>query len=96
METPEVERRSFDRSRDLQENLDYADDLGAEVVRVTADRVADGLVETLRRRRATHLLVPYHEGRTVAGWRRPTLAEQVLADLPSLDVHIVAPDERPH
>ena len=41
VETPEGERRSFDRERDLRENLDYAEDLGAEVVRVTAARPSE-------------------------------------------------------
>ena len=96
VDTPITERRAFDRDRDLRENLDYAEDLGAEVMRVSADRPADGLVDALRRRRATHVLVPQHDVRTVAGLRRPSLAEQVLAELPSIDVHLVAPDERVH
>ena len=33
VETPEIERLSFDRERDLRENLEFAADLGAEVVR---------------------------------------------------------------
>jgi len=94
VDTPVTERRAFDRERDLRENLDYAEDLGAEVMRVSADRPADGLVDALRRRRATHVLVPQHEVRTVAGLRRPSLAELILAELPSIDVHLVAPDER--
>ena len=96
VETPEGERRSFDRERDLRENLDYGEDLGAEVVRVTAARPSSGLLEVLRRRRATHLLLPYRETRAMAGLRRPSVAEEILRELPSVEVHLVAEDERPH
>ena len=93
VETPASEHRAFDRERDLRENLDYAEDLGAEVIRIEARQVAEGLVEILRRRRATHLLLAHHEPRTVAGFRRPSLAEDVLREMPAIEVHLVAGDE---
>ncbi len=93
--TPESEHRAFDRERDLRENLDYADDLGAEVIRAEASQTADGLIGVVRARRATHLVLPYHEARLVAGFRRPSLAETVLAALPGIEIHLVADDERP-
>ncbi len=96
VETPADEGRAFDRERDLRENLDYAEDLGAEVIRVTASRTSEGLAEVLRRRRATHLVLPYREARTVAGFRRPSLAEEILRELPTVEVHLVAEDDRPH
>jgi len=96
VETPASQHRAFDRERDLRENLDYAEDLGAEVIRVTAVQPAEGLTEVLRRRRATHLLLPYHDIRTLAGFRRPSVAEEVLRQLPAVEVHLVAEDERPH
>jgi two-component system sensor histidine kinase KdpD len=96
VETPAAEGRAFDRERDLRENLDYAEDLGAEVIRVTASRTSEGLAEVLRRRRATHLMLPHRETRTVAGFRRPSLAEEILRELPTVEVHLVAEDERPH
>ena len=76
--------------RDLRENLDYAEDLGAEVIRTTASKLLDGLTDVVRRRRATHLLLPYHATRTMGGFRRPSLAEAVLRELPALEVHLVA------
>jgi len=96
VETAETERRPFDKDRDLRENLDYAEDLGAEIVRITAARPLDGLTDVLRRRRATHVLLPYHPTRGMAGFRRSSLAEDVLQLLPSIEVHLVAEDERPH
>jgi two-component system, OmpR family, sensor histidine kinase KdpD len=94
VETPDAERRPFDRVRDLRENLDYADELGAEVVRVEATDVAAGLADVARRRRATHLILPHHEPRTVAGFRRPSIAEEILRAMPGLEVHLVADEDR--
>jgi two-component system sensor histidine kinase KdpD len=87
------ERRAFDRERDLRENLDYAEDLGAEVVRIEAVATQAGLTEVLRRRRATHLVLPYQASRTVGGFRRPSLAEAILHELPGVEVHLVADDD---
>ncbi len=92
VETPADERRAFDRERDLRENIDYAEDLGAEIVRVEASQLADGLIDVLRRRRATHLLVAHRETRAVAGFRRPSVADEVLRELPTVEVHLVAAD----
>ena len=92
VETPADERRAFDRERDLRENIDYAEDLGAEIVRVEASQPADGLIDVLRRRRATHLLVAHRETRAVAGFRRPSVADEVLRVLPTVEVHLVAAD----
>jgi two-component system sensor histidine kinase KdpD len=91
--TPADERRAFDRERDLRENLDYAEDLGAEVVRIEAVGTLAGLTDVLRRRRATHLLLPHQEARTLAGFRRPSLAEEILRELPGVEVHLIADDE---
>ncbi len=92
VETPSSEHRAYDRERDLRENLDYADDLGAEIIRVEASQLADGLIEILRRRRATHLLLAHREPRAVAGFRRPSLADEILRALPTVEVHLVAGD----
>jgi two-component system sensor histidine kinase KdpD len=95
VETPDAERRPFDSARDLRENLDYADELGAEIVQVEAADVATGLADVARQRRATHLILPHHEHRTVAGFRRPSVAEELLRTVPGLEVHLVADEERP-
>ena len=55
---------------------------------------ADGLIDVLRRRRATHLLVAHRETRAVAGFRRPSVADEVLRELPTVEVHLVAADPR--
>ena len=67
VETPELERMPFDRQRDLQEAIDDAVDLGAEVVRIEAPDVVTGLEQVARAHRATHLVLPHQE---VTGLRR--------------------------
>jgi two-component system sensor histidine kinase KdpD len=92
VETPLSERRALRHDRDLSENVEFAVDLGAEVMRVSAAQPAAGLTAALRRRQATHLLLPYRAARTVGGFRRPSIAEVVLRELPTVEVHLVADD----
>ncbi len=89
VETPESARQPFDRVRDLQETVDDAVDLGAEVVRVEAKDLVTGLEEVARSRRATHLILPYQDP---AGLRRVferPLVDQLMTRLPEVEVHIV-------
>jgi len=51
VQTPEMARQPFDRGRNLQEALDDAVDLGAEVVRVEAPNVVTGLEQIAPRAR---------------------------------------------
>jgi two-component system sensor histidine kinase KdpD len=89
VETPDLERSSFDRGRDLQEVIDDAVDLGAEVVRVPAPDVVTGLEQVIRERGATHLVLGYAS----AGWLRRysgrPLAARVLERLPDVELHLV-------
>jgi two-component system sensor histidine kinase KdpD len=93
--TPNSSQLSYDRQRDLQEALDDAVDLGADVVRVEATDVAAGLEEVAKSRRASHLVLPF---RPRSGLKRITdkpLSETLLERLPSLKVHIVADPSKP-
>jgi two-component system sensor histidine kinase KdpD len=90
VETPQDGAMPFDRKRDLQEAIDDAIDLGAEVIRIEAQDVATGLEQVAKGRRASHLVLPY---RPRQGLRRITetpLTELMLERIPSLKVHVVA------
>jgi two-component system sensor histidine kinase KdpD len=90
VETPELERQPFDRSRDLQEAIDDAVDLGAEVVRIEAPDVVAGLERAARSRRATHVVIPHRE---VHGFKRlveRSLGERLLERIPDIELHLVA------
>jgi two-component system sensor histidine kinase KdpD len=94
VETPHAEHRSFDSERDLRENLDYAEDLGAEVIRTEATKPVEGLIDMISRRRITHVVLPYEPSTGFAGFRRPATSDEVLSRLPSVEVHLVADDGR--
>ena len=87
--TPDAERQPFDWSRDLQETLEDAVDLGANVVRVEAPNLANGIERIARERRMTHLVLPHRE---VGGLKRlmeRPLADQLIERLPELEVLVV-------
>jgi two-component system, OmpR family, sensor histidine kinase KdpD len=89
VETPESERRTFDRTRDLQAVVDDAVDLGADVVRVEAKDVASGVEQVARSRRVTHVVLPYRD-RSLVGrvFERP-LESRLMERLPDVEVHLV-------
>jgi two-component system, OmpR family, sensor histidine kinase KdpD len=96
VETPEADRQPFDRSRDLQEEIADATDLGATVVRTEAKDLISGLVEVARSRRATHLVLPHRDS---AGLRRAferPLIDRLLERLPDVELHLVGAPAAPN
>ncbi|MGA3030351.1 MAG: sensor histidine kinase KdpD [Candidatus Limnocylindrales bacterium] len=87
IETPGV-RLSRDRQQNVQSNVDYATDLGAEIIRGEASDVARGLEEVVRDRRVTHLVLVHrpHHGLHIG---RASLADHLLDAIPGLEVHLV-------
>jgi two-component system, OmpR family, sensor histidine kinase KdpD len=96
VETPSAGAASFDAARDLRENLDYATDLGAELVRVEAPDQATGVVEAVRTRRATRVVLAATPApRGLARLGRRTLLEELLERLPGIELHVVPAEEAP-
>jgi two-component system sensor histidine kinase KdpD len=94
VDSPEQARLPFDRARDLQEAIDDAVDLGADLVRIQAPDEATGVEQVARNRQATHIVVPFRE---IAGFdrlRRRPLAEQLIERLPDVEIHLVAAPPR--
>lgn len=89
--TPEQERQTFDRNRDVQEALDDALDLGAEVVHVEAADVVTGLEQVARSHRATQLVLPHREVAGLKRIRERPLVDRLLERLPDLELHVVGP-----
>ncbi|HEX2754655.1 MAG TPA: hypothetical protein VHM48_04290 [Candidatus Limnocylindrales bacterium] len=90
VETPAGSGASFDASRDLRENLDYAADLGAEIVRLQASDLASGVVEAVRTRRATRVvLAAAPPARGLARLGRRSLLDELLERLPGVELHVV-------
>jgi two-component system sensor histidine kinase KdpD len=90
VETPSLERLSFDQARDLQEHLDYAADLGAEIVRQPAKDLVAGLTEVAREHRVSHLVLGRDVHRGLAQRFAPDITDRLLAALPELELHLVA------
>ena len=85
---------SRDRQRDLQSNVDYATDLGAEVIRGETTDLVRGLEEVLRDQRVTHLVVAHRPRHGVDRLVRASLAESILAAVPGIEVHLVSEPPR--
>jgi two-component system, OmpR family, sensor histidine kinase KdpD len=98
VELPRTDTQPFDATRDLQEAIDDAVDLGADVVHVEAPDVASGIVRVATSRRATHVVVPHREVTGLRRLRERSLVDQLLEQLPEIEVHAVAatppPEER--
>ncbi|HEY7826665.1 MAG TPA: universal stress protein [Candidatus Limnocylindrales bacterium] len=90
VETPSLQRLSFDQARDLQEHLDYAADLGAEIVRLPARDLVAGLTELAREHRVSHLVLGRDVHRGLAQRFAPDITDRLLAALPELELHLVA------
>ncbi|MGZ9160366.1 MAG: universal stress protein [Candidatus Limnocylindrales bacterium] len=88
--TPSSELRAFDSIRDLRENVDFAEDLGADVVQAESSDLVTGLTEIARRRRATQLVLPYRDPGGFAGFTRRSLTDEILEQMPELEIHLVA------
>ncbi len=87
IETPAIQQ-SRDRRQNLQANVDYAVDLGGEVVRGEATDLARGLAEVIAEHRVSHVVLA-HEPRRGIGLGRPTLADRLLDAVPGLEIHII-------
>src|SRR5262249_35591635 len=84
VETPEIARLPYDRARDLQEAIDDAVDLGAQIVRIEAKDTATGLVDVSRSRGAKYVVVPHAPAKGLARLRGPSLPDQLIDRLPEL------------
>jgi two-component system sensor histidine kinase KdpD len=93
--TPEVARLPFDRERDLRENVAYADDLGAELVRFEAPDLVAGLVDVAASRRVTHIVLPRQELRGLARLRSVSPADALLERMPEIEVHLIGTGPAP-
>jgi two-component system, OmpR family, sensor histidine kinase KdpD len=93
VESPAIQQ-SRDRLANLQSNVDYAVDLGAEIVRGEAPDLARGLAQVIEDRRVTHLVL-LHRPRQGLHFG-PSLADRLLQANPALEVHLVGPGHHRH
>jgi two-component system sensor histidine kinase KdpD len=89
VESASAARPSPEQVRNQHEAIDDAVDLGAEVLRVEAADLAAGLVRAARLKRATHLFLPRQPNRGLQRITQRPITDQILAQLPDLEVHLV-------
>ncbi len=94
VEVPQTGHQPFDRLRDIQEALDDAVDLGAEVVRVEAKDLVSGLEEVSRSRRATHIVLPYRPQTGLSRVRDRPIIDRLIERLPDVELHVVGPPSK--
>ena len=84
---------SEESQRTLTENIRFAENLGAKVIKVEGKSVAEAVAEFVRENRITEVVF----GRSaVKGWRKLlylSAVQKFLRDAPPIDVHIVTQEE---
>jgi len=78
-----------ERQRSLQANFQFAENLGAHVVRLKGKEVASVMAEFVREKHITQMIFGHS---ATSGWRRYLFLSAVhrfLRDAPAVDVHIV-------
>jgi two-component system sensor histidine kinase KdpD len=85
--------RTGDRTRSLQANINFAENLGARTIQLKGKIVATTVAEFVREHKITQVIF----GRSaVHGWRKYlylAAMNRFLANAPSVDVHIVNQEE---
>jgi two-component system sensor histidine kinase KdpD len=83
-----------DNRRSLMENIRFAENLGATVVRLERGNVADRVADFVREKHITHVIF----GRSAQeGWRKYlylTVIQKFLRNAPPIDVHIVTQEAK--
>jgi len=92
VETPSVQQ-SRDLAADLRANVDFALDLGAEVIAAQTSDLARGLADVIAERRVEHLVLVRPPRRAVS--LGPTLADRLMEASSTLEIHLVNPPLEP-
>jgi two-component system sensor histidine kinase KdpD len=75
--------------RTLRRNIEFAENLGAEIVKLTGKKVAETVARYVREKHVTQVVFGHS---ATTGWRRylyMSAVHKFLRDAPSVDVHIV-------
>jgi two-component system sensor histidine kinase KdpD len=90
VETPDWASATDERRHALEDNLRFAEDLGAKVQRVQASSVADGLLQAAHDENVAHIVVGHgHSGR-LRELLGTSVAHNSLRLTGDVDIHVVA------
>ncbi|MEO8457830.1 MAG: universal stress protein [Chloroflexota bacterium] len=90
VETPGWANTSPENKRALEENLRFAEDMGAQVVRVKGSDIAGELAKMAREKNAGTIVMGRPRDRGLVGRLRGSTVSRVLDRVPSAEVHVVA------
>jgi two-component system sensor histidine kinase KdpD len=90
VETPSWSSASEEHHRALNDNVRFAEDLGATVVRVEASSVAQGLVQVAREHNVAHLVVGHPRRGRLPELLGRSVAHSLLHLVDDINVHVIA------
>lgn len=90
VETPAWAHGSPEEKRQLEENLRFAEDLGAKVLRVAGSEVPKELANVAHEQNVANLFIGHPRHGRLHELLRGTIVSNVLRLAPDIDVHVVA------
>ena len=90
VETPRWASASPEERRALEENLRFAEDLGAEIIRVTGSNVAKELVRIAREKNAGRIVIGHARRRGLSLLPRVSTVSKLIQLATDIDVQVVA------
>jgi two-component system, OmpR family, sensor histidine kinase KdpD len=94
VETPQWGSASPEQKRALEENLRFAEDLGAQVVRAQGSDVARTLIQLAHDKNVGSIIIGHSRHGRVHELLRGSIAQKLLRLASDVDVHVVADRER--
>ena len=89
VETPSWAGSGPEERLALSENMRYAEDLGADIVRVSGSDVARELARVARDKNAGSIVVGRPRRRGIAARVRPSIISKLLEEAPDAELHVV-------
>jgi two-component system sensor histidine kinase KdpD len=97
VETPRWSSATPEQKHALEENLRFAEDLGAELMRVQGKEVAGALMQVAHEKNVGSIVIGHSRHGRVHEVLRGSIVQNLLRQAGDVDVHVVAdPDQRHH
>jgi two-component system, OmpR family, sensor histidine kinase KdpD len=90
VETPRWAAASPEQKRGLEENMRFAEDLGAEPIRLQASDVARALIQVARERNVGSIVIGHSRHGRLHELLRRSIVHNLLRLAGDVDVHVVA------
>ncbi|PZD96777.1 histidine kinase [Paenibacillus sambharensis] len=78
-----------EKQKELERNLRLAEELGAEVISVTGERIAEELLAAARERNVKHLVIGKPSRSRLSEWLPRTIVEQVIRSSDGINVYVI-------